>query len=241
MGTTNITTAAGVLELVPATIDQLRGIARYWPMELIADSGVPDHFGMVFQHGDREVHGIKMQPPDVPEADAKVVHHANRALIALALPDYLAAEHRGVMVPCAYYKEKAKGMVETGIAFFVGPDGEGTSRSGGNAGVAYDDGLGAGATPMILDMAAAIAQASKAYGLPLMTPIGMDLRPRLAIGAFAMHFVVEGPRVFVVKDPLQEDEPVWEYIVRAGFSKLPYAPMKPMGLPSQPPPDARHL
>jgi len=89
-------------------------------------------------------------------------------------------------------------------------------------------------------MAAAIAGASKACGLPLLTVIGMDLRPRLAIGGLAMHFIVEGPRVFVVKDPLQEDEAVWRYVVRAGFSKLPYAPMKPMGLAGQPPSDARH-
>ena len=69
----------------------------------------------------------------------------------------------------------------------------------------------------------------------------MDLRPRLALGGLAMHFVVEGPRVFVVKDPLQENEPVWQYAVRAGFSKLPYAPMKPMAFAQQPPSDARHV
>jgi hypothetical protein len=139
------------------------------------------------------------------------------------------------MVPCAYYKEKSRGMVETGIAFFVGADAESRSGSGRNADIMYDDRLGEGATSMILDFAAAIAQASKACGLSLLTVIGVDLRPRLAIGGLAMHFVVEGPRVFVVKDPLQEEEPVWQYVVRAGFSRLPYAPMKPMGLPAQPP------
>src|SRR5437867_13064170 len=113
METRNIRTDAGALELIPATIDQLRGIAGYWPMELIGNSDGSDYFGLVFQHGDQEVHGIKMQPPDIPEADAKTVHQVNRALIASALPDYLAKEHKGVMVPCAYYKEKAGGMVET--------------------------------------------------------------------------------------------------------------------------------
>jgi hypothetical protein len=204
-------------------------------MELIGDSDDPDHFGLVFQHGDEEVHGIKLQPPDIPEAQAKIVHHVNRAAIASALPGYLGKGHRGVMVPCAYYKEKSRGMVETGIAFFVGADAESRSGSGRNADIMYDDRLGEGATSMILDFAAAIAQASKACGLSLLTVIGVDLRPRLAIGGLAMHFVVEGPRVFVVKDPLQEEEPVWQYVVRAGFSRLPYAPMKPMGLPAQPP------
>ena len=241
METRNITTDAGALELTPAAVDQLRGIARYWPMEIIGNSDDPDHFGLVFQHGDQEVHGIKMQPPDIPEADAKTIHHVNRALIASALPLYLAKKHRGVMVPTAYYKEKAGGMVESGIAFFVGPDSQSKSRSGDYAEVMYDARLGEGATPMIFDMAAAIAGASKACGLPLLTVIGMDLRPRLAIGGLAIHFVVEGPRVVVVKDPLQEDEPVWEYVVRAGLTRLPYAPMKPMGFAGQPPSDARHV
>ena len=241
METRNITTDSGELELIPVTIDQLRGIARYWPMEITTNEDDPGHFGLVFQHGDLEVHGLKMQPLDIPEADAKIVHHMNRALIASALPGYLAKEHIGVMVPCAYYKEKGGGMVETGIAFFVGPDARSRSRSGRITDVIYDDRLGEGATPMIIDMMAAIAGASKACGLSLLTVIGLDLRPRLAIGGLALHFVVEGPRVFIVKDPLQEDEPVWEYVVRAGLTKLPYAPMKPMGFAGQPPSDARHV
>ena len=143
-----IRTDVGNLDLIPATIDQLRGIARYWPMELVARPDAPGCFGLVFQRGGEEVHGIKMQPADIAEADAKTIHSMNRVSIASALPYYLERQHRGVMVPCAYYKEKAAGMVETGIAFFVGPDARSKSTSRENADVPYDDRLGDGAMAM---------------------------------------------------------------------------------------------
>jgi hypothetical protein len=74
MKTTVIRTQAGTLELVPATVDQLRGIARYWRMELLAYEDGPPDFGLVFQHGNEEVYGVKMQCVDMPQADAVAVH-----------------------------------------------------------------------------------------------------------------------------------------------------------------------
>ena len=68
-----------------------------------------------------------------------------------------------------------------------------------------------------------------------MTVIGVDLRPRLAMGGLAMHFVIVGQQVVVVKAPLDESEAVWGYLVGEGFSTLPYAPMIPAGLPGVPP------
>jgi hypothetical protein len=134
------------------------------------------------------------------------------------------------MEPCAYYKEKSGGTAEAGIAFFVGPDPASAPISATKMDVLYDNTLGAGGTQMAMDMVGAISKARKECHLPLMAVIGMDLRSRLAIGGLAMHFVIEGPRVFVVKHPLQDDEPVWAYLVRAGFSQLPYAPMMPVGI-----------
>ena len=238
MGTERtIRTAAGTLELTQATTNELRGIARYWPMELIGDLDTPDRFGLVFQHGEHEVCGVKLQTVDLEEAFAKTIQLVNRTLIASALPYYLEKGHRGVMVPCIYYKKKAEGMVETGFAFFVGPDAASRESSPEYTDVMFDEELGEGATSMMFDMAFAIGKARKERSAPLLPVIGMDLRPRLAMGGLAMYFVVEGPRVFVVKDPLQEDHPVWEHVVRAGFSKLPYAAMYPAGFQSAPPTD----
>lgn len=234
-----IRTAAGTLKLEPVTIDQLRGIASYWPMEVLASEG--EGYGLVFQHGDEEVHGVKLQPVDVPAEDAVRHHHLNRALIAAALPQYLARRHRGVMVPCAYYRKKAEGTAETGFALFVGPDAGSESDSGRDDDSMFDGPLGAGATPMIFDFVRAIGAAGAALHFPLLTLIGIEVRPRLALGGLAMHFVVEGPRVVVVKDPLDEEEPVWTYVVKAGFSSLPYAPMQPMGFAGEPPADIRRM
>jgi hypothetical protein len=236
-----IRTDAGVLHLTPATIEELRGIVRYWPMELIGDTTRPDYFGLVFQHGDEEVHGVKLQSPDMPESTARIVHAVSRIAIASALPAYLAKRHKGVMVPCAYRKEKPDGLFEAGFAFFVGPDSESRSRGGADENVVFDETLGAGATAMISDMKAAVVEAIKASGFPFTRFIGNDVRPRLAVGAIAMHFVIAGPQVLVVKDPLVEAEPVWKYVVEAGFSNLPYAPMRPAGFAGQPPANMRHL
>jgi len=225
-----IQTNAGNLELVPVKNDQLGDMARYWPMGLVEIPDTPGQFGLVFQRGDQEVHGIKLQPPDMAEEDATFLQNVNRALIASALKHYLEERHRGVMVPCVYYKEKAPGEVETGFAFFVGPDAKSKSASREHSDAMYDDRLGAGATPMVFAMSGAIAKAGKELDLPMSPLIGVDLRPRLAIGGLAMHFVIVGPQVFVVKYPIEEAEPTWEYLVRAGFSTLPYAPMRPTAL-----------
>ena len=56
METRTIKTDAGDLELIPATVDQLRGIARYWPMGLISSADGSGRFGLVFQRGVQEVH-----------------------------------------------------------------------------------------------------------------------------------------------------------------------------------------
>jgi hypothetical protein len=70
--------------------------------------------------------------------------------------------------------------------------------------------------------------------------IGMELRPRLQIGGMAMHFVIVGENVFVVKFPLNEEEAVWRFVVRAGLHRLPYASMVPAGLVGASPADFEH-
>ena len=61
------------------------------------------------------------------------------------------------------------------------------------------------------------------------------------MGGIAPYFVITGPRILVVKDPLQEEDLVWEYLVRAGYSELPYAPMELSGLTGPPSEDVQHV
>ena len=227
-----IRTRAGDLELTPATIEQVERIAQYWPMGIVGNSEQPGLYGLVFQNGAEEVHGVKVQPPDLPAKDALLVHHINRSLIAAAIPAYVAKGHRGVIVPCAYYKEKGKGLAESGIAFFAGPDVSSHSESAKDENV-FDERLGKGATTMILDMFRAIAAASRACRMPFQPVIGMEMRPRLAIGGIVFYFAIEGSRTLMVKDPVDDADPVWETLVRAGVQQLPHAPMKPVALSAE--------
>ena len=84
-------------------------------------------------------------------------------------------------------------------------------------------------------MAGALAQASQDVPLPMQTVIGVDPRPRLARGGLARHFAIVGSQVFVVKEPLEAAEPIWKYLVQAGFSALPYAPMRPAAIDEESP------
>jgi hypothetical protein len=161
----------------------------------------------------------------------------NLALIASALPHYLESEHRGVMVPCTYYKEKSPGMAETGVAYFVGPDAASKSESADPRESLYDDVLGKGATRMIFDMVRATVKAREETHLRETPVIGVDLRPRSAMDRLFMDFVIAGSQVFVVKDQLFDTEPVWHYLIQAGFARLPYAPMWPAVIPDVPPAD----
>jgi hypothetical protein len=229
-----INTDAGNLDLIAATNDQLFGIANYWPMELVV---IPDNsnlFGLVFQHGTQEVWGIKMQPTDLPESEAEFNHAIQRSLVAAALPYYIQKKHSGLIIPCPYYKEKSAGFAEAGIAFFLGPDTSSKAKSKKTPVAIWEQTLGEGASAMIYDMAEAISQAMTNFGISeKRIYIGMDLRPRLMIGSLAMHFAVQGQEIIVIKHPLDDTEPIWETVVRSGFSSLLYAPMFPVSLPDK--------
>lgn len=222
-------TDAGNLELIPATLDQLEGLYRYWPM------GIVDIFterdGLVFQRGDQELFGIKFQHVDRPERDAHFVHIMDCALIASALPYYLEKQHRGIMVPCPYIKKKPSGLVETGIVYFVGPDVTSRDLYHEKNDTQFDQ-LGVGATAMIAHMALAVVRASKERGLPLDYFLTNEHRPRLAVGSIAMYFAIHGSHLLLIKNPINEADLTWGYVVRAGFSRLPYAPMVPAAVPT---------
>ena len=230
----NINTEAGNLELTPATPDDLKPVGARWPMGVVFSQAETEPNALVFQVGEQEAFGIKLQPPDTDEQTARAQFFNNLALIASALPFYLEHQHRGIILPCAYYKGKADGRVETGFAFFAShhPGSQLAART--EAEVQYDDKLGDGASRMIFDMAAAIPKASKRVDLPVNTVIGVELRPRLALGSLGMPFLVQGATVFAIQHPLRIEDPVWAFAVRAGFSKLPYAPMIPGAVPGSP-------
>lgn len=230
----NISTDAGNLQLAPATQDGLKAVAARWPMGMVFNQAEAEPNGLVFQVGEQEAYGIKLQPPDTDEQNARTLFVNNLALIASALPFYLEYRHQGIMVPCAYLKEKTGGRFESGLAFFVSPHPASRPKAPTKAEVLYDANLGEGASKMIFDMATAIPRASQQAGLRVNTVIGIDLRPRLSLGALGTPFLVEGAKVFAIQHPLRKENPVWAFAVRAGFSQLPYIPMIPAAVPGPP-------
>ena len=230
----HINTDAGSIELTPANPDELKPVAARWPMGIVFSQVEAEPHGLVFQVGEQEAHGVKFQPPDSDEQTAKGLYLNNLALIASALPLYLEHQHLGIMLPCAYCKQKSDGRFESGLALFVGADPASRLPSQSRADGLDDDQLGDGASRMASDMAAAVLQAGKQVGLPVNTVIGVDVRPRLALGVLGMPFLVQGAKVFVIQHPLRNDHPVWGFAVRAGFSKLAYAPMIPAAVPGPP-------
>ncbi|MBH0206130.1 MAG: hypothetical protein HP498_10025 [Nitrospira sp.] len=238
MESVNVITEAGNLELVSTTPDELKAVAAQWPMGLVFQQAEKEPYGLIFQVGEQEAVGIKLQPPDTDEQSAQALFFNNLALIALALPFYLEHRHQGILLPCTYYKEKTDGRVESGFAFFASPHPNNQSVTRTEVEVQYDEYLGNGASKMIFDMAAAISKASERSGLPFNAIIGIDVRPRLALGTLGMPFLVQGETVLAVQHPLRAEHPVWEFAVHAGFSKLTYAPMIPGAVPG--PPDVPH-
>jgi hypothetical protein len=229
-------TDAGDLDLVPATLDQLDGLYRYWPMGIVDIFAERD--GLVFQRGDQELYGVKFQHVDRPEPLAHFVHLSDCALVASALPYYVEHQHRGVMVPCPYIKKKSSGLVETGITYFVGPDVASRALYYEKNDTLFDQ-LGVGATAMIFHMQLAVVRASKERGLPIDYFLTHELRRRLAVRSIVMHFAIHGPHIVVIKSPIKEADLTWGHVVRAGYTRLPYAPMVPAAGPDSQAEDVR--
>ena len=205
-----------------------------WPMGVALSHEKAEPHGLVFQVGEEEAYGLKLQPPDTDEQTAKALYYTNLALVASALPFYLEQHHKGIMVPCAYYRDKTNNRFESGFAFFVGPHPASRPAAPREIELDHDDNLGDGASRMISDMIDAILKASQRIGLPISPPIGIDLRPRMALGMLGTPFLVHGPKVFAIQHPLVSEHPVWSFAVRAGFSKLPYAPMVTVAVRGRP-------
>jgi hypothetical protein len=238
MGTFNINTEAGTLDLTESAPSELQPIAILWPMGLVFSQAETQPNGLVFQIGEEEAHGVKLQPPDTDKQTATALFFNNLALIASALPFYLERRHQGIMLPCAYFKEKTDGRFESGLAFFVSAHPTSKSPSQTEFHTRVDDQLGDGASRMIFDMTAAIPKAAKQFNLAVNTVIGIDVRPRLALETLGMPFLVHGAKVFAIQHPLRKEDPFWAYAVRAGFTKLPYAPVVTTAVPG--PPNAPH-
>lgn len=225
-----IETRAGNLLLTPASLADLKKLARRWRLPLLRNAQDRDCYGLVFQMGEDEVVGLKMQFPDCPIADALGMADVLLELLYLALPRYLERGHRGLLIPCPYLKSKGPGKGETGIAFFVGPDPSSEDTSSDELRRSWDAMLGAGATPMLQDMMELVVQEAKEQGVGQLPIIDLDIRPRRALGGMARNFLINGPDVVAVREQLDEQAPDWPLLVQLGYRQVVYMPLRYIAL-----------
>ena len=234
---TTIQTKAGQLKLRPASLNEIKALGLRWPMGLvIADDGAAN--GLNFQVGEEEALAVKLQPADTDELSATALYFNNLTLIAAALPEFVKRRHLGVTVPCAYLKAKGNERFESGIALFVSPDRASIGPELQPAERVFDELLGDGASKMIVDFIDSTRKASETLGVPMATLIGVDVRPRLALGNLGMPLVAVGEQLLAIQFPLREEHTFWEHVVRAGYAELPYAAMRTSAVDG--PPNAPH-
>lgn len=187
-------------------------------------------FGIVMQCDDREVLGIKLQPPDCDEELANIRMQVNGILVASAILIYLRHGFGGIMLPLPYLRDKGD-RFECGIAMFIFPQPGGleTITESPYAG-AFDNQFGRGCTAMLEAFIDALKQSARDTGLTLYPVIGMEPRPRLSLGSLAFGCMVVGNEVVGIKTTLDDQDVVWAILKDAGVDTLVHMPSRPAGI-----------
>lgn len=195
-------------------------------------TSVPEQncYALYFQRGDEEICGVKIQPPDMPGSECQKLMAMNRILIAAALPLYLASGFTGLMLPCAYLREKVADEVEAGIALFPIPDPEGKEAQGADS-WRIDGQFGKGASAMVSAMFEGLSAFGEGGGVQLYTVIDLDVRTRRALGSTAFDTMVIGPEVFSLKLTVEEDDPWWRFLMERGIHQAWHLPSVPGAYP----------
>jgi hypothetical protein len=220
-------TPYGELVLAGPSHADVHALFHAWPMGL--QQGDEIKCGLFFEDLEgNEQHGVKMQPPDCTDRDTAEMWMAqHRAVIALALQTYIAWGFEGIMLPCPYLREK-DGSFESGIAFFPVPRGADAGRADPTLAMRdVDEKLGTGASAMIVKMIQAIKQAMDQVGRPMYTCLGLDLRPRLALGSILLEFLVLGKTVYCLRTKPMPDDPVWGMLTAGGTHRVVRMPAIP--------------
>jgi len=228
-----ISTPQGEIVLNDPPVELLRtirsflpfGAIRYLPPQEGAD------FGIVMQCGDREVFGVKQQPVDCDEKQAYTTFEANSILIAHSLVAYLKHGFSGLFMPCAYMRTKDGGRFESGIAYFGYPSPDGREVQKFPYDASYDGQFGHGFTTMMTSFIHALQQSSRATGISLAQPIGLDVRNRLQLGSLSFGFMVVGPHIVCLKTHVAPDrDPTWTVLRITGVTEVFHIPSIPAGI-----------
>lgn len=224
-----VKTPQGPIELCPPDPAQLRALRALLPLGAVPYDKPVDgaKYGVVMKCGAREAFAVKQQPVEVPAEDGGTCFTANSILIAMSLRVYLENGFAGLMMPCAYMRNKGAKGVEAGIAYFGAPDPKGKEALDFPHRDAFDNQFGTGFTTMLSGSIRAIQDASRSSGITLQQPIGLDLRPRSALETLGFGFLVHGPLIYCLKAQAREDDPIWTVLRSTGIEDVIHFPSVP--------------
>lgn len=238
---TTVSTPKGEVTLLEPPVELLRTIRSFLPFGAFRYDPPQDgaDFGIVMQCGDREVHAVKQQPVPCDKKQGMVSYQANSILIAHSIAGYLQSGFSGLLMPCAYIRNKENDQVESGIAYIGCPSPNGRECLEFPDEGAYDRNFGHGFTTMMVSFIRALQQSERDTGITLFQPIGLDVRPRLHLGSLGFGFMLVGPYIVCLKTHVTEQDPVWTVLSSMGISEVFHIPSVPANIPESDLPTAK--
>ena len=227
-----VNTPQGEVKLLPPPVELLRAIRTFLPFGVVSYE-TPQNgadYGIVMQCGDKEVYCVKQQPVPCDKDHGFVLYQAHSILIAHSVAGYLQSGFSGLLMPCAYIRQKDAGQVESGIAYFGVPSPRGRESQEFPYEAAYDCHFGHGFTMMMVSYLRALGESSRDTGIPLFRHIGLDVRPRLHLGSIGSGFMVVGPHVVCLKTRVSGQDGSWTALRATGISEVFHMPSVPAGI-----------
>ena len=237
----SIQTRHGTVTLVTPAPELLRQVRQFLPFGAVRFLPPQENadFGIVMQCGEREVWAVKQQPPDTPKEWQGDCWGSTGMLIAKAIRQYLSSGIAGLLMPCAYIREKGGDRQEIGFAYFGQPCPNGAEALEHPFEGAWDHQHGHGFTTMLTHFIRALQQASRDTGLTLQGCIGLDHRPRLALGRLGFGFAIIGRHVLCLKTRIGPAEPVWDILGEDGITEVVHIPSIPLAIEEKDLPTAK--
>lgn len=229
----SVSTPAGDVALLQPSLDLLRTIRQALPFGAVRYEPPQEgaRFGLIMQCGEEEVLFIKRQPPDTDRQQALVTYQANSILISHALAGFLGRGLGGLLLPCAYLREKPEGRYESGIAWFGSPPEQEAPPIDDDWGACFDRDFCHGFTAMTAAFLEALKQSSAETRITLSQPIGLDCRKRLQLGALGFGFMVVGSQVICLKIRIDSTrDPSWTALRDAGIEEVVHLPSVPAAI-----------
>ena len=228
----SVSTPQGEVALIEPPVELLRAVRQYMPFGAVRylppQQGAD--FGLVMQCGEREAYAVKQQPVDCDEQQGYVTFQANSILIAHSLLNYLSNGFSGLLMPCAYIRQKEAGMVESGIAYFAAPSPQGIECLDRPFEPSFDGQFGHGFTTMMISFIKCLQESSKETNISLCTCIGLDVRPRSHLNTLGFGFMVIGNNIICLKTKVSEKDPVWTILRATGVTEVYHVPSIPAGI-----------